>query len=410
MRLGGVVMAGLLLSTLPALADDLDGDWHGTLKTPTRGDLRMVFRFRHEGSTLKTQFISVDQAGASLPADTKLDDHHLVIDLPFGASFDGTLASDGKSIAGNFTQRGFPMALTLEPGTIDAPTVHQPDPGDLVVQTPTGTLAGTMIRKGPIGAVILNGSGSANRDGKSGDNGGRNTYQAIAQSLADKNISTLRYDKRGIGESAAAMKREDDITLTLMAADADAVAAELQHRLGTRCVWLIGHSEGGLVALAAAQDNPGICGLVLLASPGRPSDKILHEQLDRNLPAEDKPAAFAVLDNLAAGRPLGDVPPKLKSLFRPSLEAYWRSEEAVDPAALAAKLKIPVLILQGDADVQISLADAQALARARPDATLKIEAGVNHSQRVAKDDPGSGPMPLAPGLVDTIAGFIKAYP
>lgn len=399
----------LLLLPLPSLAATLGGDWHGVLTTPSGRHLRMVFRFQQDGDTLKTQFISVDQAGATFPVTAKLDGQHLTMTLPFGGYYDGTLAADGKNVAGTFSQ-SVPISLELVPGTIEAPTVRQPEPGDLTIQTPTGTLGGTMIRKGAIGAVIVNGSGAANRDGNSLDNGARQTYRSLAEGLAAQGISSLRFDKRGVGESAPAMKRENDITMPLMAQDAGAAAAELQHRLGARCVWLIGHSEGGVIALSAAQGNPGICGLVLLASPGRPLPVVLREQLNRNLPAEEKEAAFAVLGNLAAGKPLGPIPDDLKTLFRPSLEPYYRSQATLDPAALAGRLKIPLLILQGDSDVQVSLADAKALAAARPDATLKIEAGVDHSQRVAKDDPGTGPAPLAPGIIDAIAAFMKAHP
>jgi pimeloyl-ACP methyl ester carboxylesterase len=85
------------------------------------------------------------------------------------------------------------------------------------------------------------------------------------------------------------------------------------------------------------------------------------------------------------------------------------SEFAVNPAALLHRLKVPVLILQGDADKNVSVADAQTLAAARPDATLKVFPGVNHSQRIAKDDPGRGPGPLAPGIIEAIADFMKAH-
>ena len=406
-------MAGLLLAPLPALGAELNGDWHGTLDTPTGRHLRMLLRFHTEDGVLFARFVSPDQSGVSFPVKARLEADHLSVTLPRDARYDATLAADGKSINGTFTSR-VGMPLTLVPGTIDEPFIHQPGPGDVVVTSPTGPLSGTVIHKGPISAVILNGSGDANRDGNSQYFGARSTYRRIAEGLAAQNISTLRFDKRGIGESGGTP--EEDITLSVMADDARTVADALRRQVGGKCAWLIGHSEGGLVALLAAQDTPGICGLVLLASPGRRLTAILQEQLDRTLPADQKPKAFALLDKLDAGTPLaelpqGDIPPDLAMLFRPSLQNYWRSQMAADPAALAGKLKLPILILQGDADVQVSLADAQALAKARPDASLKILPGVNHSQRLTRDDtggPASAP-PLAPGLTDTIAAFIKAH-
>lgn len=410
MRFWGVLLAGLVTMTAPALAQTLDGDWHGTLDTPTGAHLRLLFHFSHEGGALKAQFTSVDQSPVVFPAPATLDDHHLTIALPRDSSFDGTLSADGKSIVGDFI-KGVKLPLTLVPGSLDVPVLHPAEPGDMLVETPTGKLAATLIRKGPVGAVLLNGSGGANRDGNSVENGGRNTYRLIAEGLAAQNISSLRYDKRGVGESAGAVAREDDITMPLMVDDARHVAATLKNILAARCVWLVGHSEGAVVALQAAQDNPDICGLVLLASPGRPVMTILRDQFSRFLPPASQPKAYAIIAAIEAGKPMGDVPAELQSIFRPSLMPYWRSQLGVDPPRLAARLKVPMLLLQGDADVQISLADdAKALARAKPDAVLKIEPGVNHSQRIAKDDHETGPAPLAPGVIENIAGFIKAHP
>ncbi|HZQ41271.1 MAG TPA: hypothetical protein VFA87_10765, partial [Rhizomicrobium sp.] len=150
-------------------------------------------------------------------------------------------------------------------------------------------------------------------------------------------------------------------------------------------------------------------GLVLFASPGRDFTVVLHEQFARQLPADLQPAAFAALDDLAAGRPIANPPPQLMSVFRPSIQPFLRSEVDVHPAALLGQLKIPVLILQGDADVQVGVADGQALAKARPDATLKILPGVNHSQRIAATDTGRGPGPLAPGEMDMVAQFMHEH-
>lgn len=399
----------VFLAPLPAAAQSLDGDWNGTLDTPQGAHVRLLFRFSHVGEALKAQFVSVDQAGMSFPGDAKFQDRHLVITLAFGGVYDGVLAADGKSLAGNWTQRGVSLPLNLVPGTITALSLHPPEPGDLTIQTSTGTLAGTILRKGPIGAVIITGSGPANRDGNSTLNGGRGIYRSIAEGLGAGDITTLRFDKRGVGESAAALAREEDLRLQTLVDDAKAWAAALKQRLGAHCIWLVGHSEGGLIAIMAAQGNSDICGLALLAAPGRPLVQILRQQMLRRLPQNQQPAVLATLDDFAANRPIANLPRALTALLRPSVQPYMRSEAAVDPAFLLAGLKIPVLILQGEADEQVAVVDAQALYKARPDATLKILPGVNHSQRIAKDDSGTGPGPLAPGITETIAAFMKAH-
>jgi len=402
----------LLFLPPPAFAQTenvaLDGDWNGTLDTPGGRHLHMLFRFSHVDGALQAQFISVDQAGAAFPAQVTLDGRHITLAMAFGGSFDGSVAEDGKSIAGSFHQT-ITLPLTLVQGTIAAPTVRQPEPGDVTIQTASGALAGTILRKSDIGVVLINGSGNANRDGNSADNGGRNTYRAMAEALAARDITSLRFDKRGVGESAPALTREEDVRIQTYADDVKSWAAELKRRLGARCVWLGGHSEGGMLAVMAAQDNADICGLILFASPGRPLAVIIREQLTRQLPPEHLATALAALDDLDADRPIANLPPQLMSLMRPSIQPFLRSQMKVDVPALLARLKIPVLILQGDADMNVSVADARALTKARPDATLKILPGVNHSQRIAATDTGTGPGALAPGEMDMVAQFMHEH-
>lgn len=393
----------LLMLPLPAFAQVPDGDWNGTLAIPGRASLHFLLRFRHDGGKLQARFVSIDQAQASFPADIKQNGQHLVVTMPFGAVFDGMIAADGKSIAGTFTQH-VPLPLTFVPGSVAG--LHKPEPGDLTIQTPAGALAGTLLQKGKIGVVIINGSGNANRDGESTANPVAGTYRLLADGLAAHDISSLRFDKRGIGDSAGAAGPESSLRVEMYADDTRKWAAELKRRLGAPCVWLAGHSEGALIAEMAAQDNPDICGLVMLAGMGRKLRIVLHEQLERTLPDEQKPRAFAILDSLDKGAAVADVPPPLMGLFRPSLQPYMMGEMAQDAAALLARLKVPVVILQGDADVQVSVADAKALAAAQPRAVLKILPGVNHRQRLEKDGPGAG---LAPGLVDTIADFVHQH-
>lgn len=263
-------------------------------------------------------------------------------------------------------------------------------------------------------AVILPGSGPTDRDGNSGQFGVRaSTYRLLAEGLAERGVATVRIDKRGIGESAAAGAVEADLRFSAYAEDARAWAAETAARTGRPCAWLIGHSEGALVALAAvAAGDDKVCGLVLLSGAGRPAGAVLREQL-ASLPEPLKTRAYEALAELEAGRAVADPPAELAALFRPSVQPYLISWLPLDPAALAAAYDGPILIGQGTTDIQVGLPDAQAIKAAQPRAELVVWEGVNHVLKTAPIDRAANlaayadpALPLAPGVVEAVAGFL----
>lgn len=263
-------------------------------------------------------------------------------------------------------------------------------------------------------AVILPGSGPTDRDGNQGPAIRAATYRLLAEGLSGRGIATLRIDKRGIGQSAAAAPQESDLRFSHYAADARAWAREAAARTHQRCAWLIGHSEGALVALAAvAQEDRNICGLVLIAGAGRRARLVLEEQLNAALPETMRAEAMATLAELEAGRTVASPPPALAALFRSSVQPYFISWLAQDPAALIASYDGPVFIGQGGTDIQVTLADAQALSAAQPRARLVVWEGVNHVLKVAPADRAANAatyadpsLPLAPSIVADVAGFI----
>ncbi|WP_313103078.1 alpha/beta fold hydrolase [Brevundimonas sp.] len=263
-------------------------------------------------------------------------------------------------------------------------------------------------------AVILPGSGPTDRDGNSGQFGIRaSTYRLLAEGLAERGVATLRIDKRGIAGSAAAATSEADLRFNTYVDDARAWAAEAAAKTGQPCAWLIGHSEGALVALAAVADhNDKICGLVLLSGAGRPAATVLREQLSA-LPEPLKTQAYDALSELEAGRTVANPPAELAAVFRPSVQPYMISWLALDPAQLAAAYDGPIFIGQGAADLQVSVADAEAIKAAQPRAALTIWDGVNHVLKIAPAERTANiatymdpALPLAPGVVETVADFI----
>jgi hypothetical protein len=153
---------------------------------------------------------------------------------------------------------------------------------------------------------------------------------------------------------------------------------------------------------------------VSIAGPARRVDKVLHEQLERQLPPPLLAQSDAILASLAAGKTVDNVPPALTALYRTSVQPYFISWLRYAGDVEIAKLRIPVLIAQGSTDMQVAPFEADSLARALPSAhVLKID-GMNHVLKHASGDlktqlPSySDPnMPIVAELADGIAAFIK---
>lgn len=250
---------------------------------------------------------------------------------------------------------------------------------------PLGSLAGTYESSGSgkhaAVAVIIPGSGPTDRDGNNPLGVKAQPYRLLADALAKRGIASVRIDKRGMFASRTAISDANDATIADYAADARAWARLAAKQSGKSCAWLIGHSEGGLVALVAAQDKAAICGIVLVSVPGRPIGTVMRDQFKAN-PANAPilAPALAMLDGLEAGRTTDPaaLPAPLDKLFSLSAQRFLIAEMRYDPAELVRQAKVPVAIVQGDADLQVGVDDARRLASARTDARLTIVPGVNH--------------------------------
>jgi pimeloyl-ACP methyl ester carboxylesterase len=289
---------------------------------------------------------------------------------------------------------------------------------------PTGMLGGTMLAPAdapdaPV-VLIIPGSGPTDRDGNSPLGVRAAPYRLLAESLAERGIATIRIDKRGMYGSAAALADANAVTVSDYAADMQAWIAETRRRTGASCVWLLGHSEGGLVALATAQDAGDVlCGLLLVATPGRPLGEVLREQLranPANAPLLDD--AMSAIDRLERGERVDSsgFHPALQGLFAPRIQGFLINLFSYDPAELAARTDRPILILHGGRDIQVGDADAQRFAEANPAARLVILPEVNHVLKAVDSNDraanlatyGNPGLPLAPGVSDAIADFVRA--
>ena len=287
------------------------------------------------------------------------------------------------------------------------------------VAVASGTLYGTLAMPdaaGPVPvALILAGSGPTDRDGNSAAGLHADSYRLLAHALAARGVATLRADKRGVGESAAAYDRSETVVFGDFVSDAQAWLQHLRADPRFASVSVVGHSEGALVgALAGAGGRADA--LVSVAGAGEPIGDVLRRQLSERLPEPMRPDAFALLDSLEAGR-LVPEPGLLAQVFPPAMQPYLISWMAHDPAAAVAAFAGPVLVVQGRTDVQVGVADAERLAAARPEARLVLIDGMNH---VLKDVSGDlaaqmpsyadASLPVNADLVREAAGFLLAAP
>lgn len=288
---------------------------------------------------------------------------------------------------------------------------------ELVLKTSTGDIYGTLTipnntKTSPI-VLIIAGSGPTDRDGNSPLGVQANTYKMFSVGFAKNGISTLRFDKRGIGKSATAMISESDIRFETFINDVVAWISLLKSDNRFSEIIVLGHSEGSLIGMIAAEQN-NITAFISVAGAGKPIDKILQEQLKDKLPPQLMDESNKILDSLKIGKTVANVNPSLVALYRPSVQPYVISWIKYDPAQEISKLKVPVFIIQGSTDLQVSVDDAKLISASKPDAKLLIIDNMNHVLKESDSDMQKNmatymnpDLPLKSGLVDSIVNFIK---
>ena len=281
------------------------------------------------------------------------------------------------------------------------------------LQTRTGEIHGTLTvpeksGKPPV-ALIIAGSGPTDRDGNN-PMMKNNSLKILATELAKNGIATLRYDKRGIAESKGASKSESDLRFDDYVSDAKEWIQLLKKDKRFSKVIVIGHSEGSLLGMMAATSADKF---VSIAGAGQSADKILKEQL-KTQPQQVQDMTFPIIDSLKNGKMVENVNPMLNSLFRQSVQPYLISWFKYDPQSEIGRLTIPVLIVQGTNDIQVSVEDAKRLAAANHKAKLILVDKMNHIfRRVEVEDRqaniatySNSDLPIAAELVKSTVKFI----
>lgn len=285
------------------------------------------------------------------------------------------------------------------------------------LKTRGGMLHGTLETpqgNGPFPvALVIAGSGPTDRDGNSAPLKLVNNHlKLLAVALRREGIASLRYDKRGVGQSAAASPNEEDLRFATYVLDAQQWGRLLQDDARFDRLYVIGHSEGSLVGMIVAR-RLHASGFISIAGAGTPASDVLREQLSRNLPEPLRNQALEVIKQLESGTKVSDVPTELFALFRPSVQPYLISWFRVDPAAELRKLRCRALIVDGTTDIQVSGEHAEILAGANDNAGRRQIDGMNHVLKMVRDDPqeqlasyNNPNLPAAEELVTAISEFV----
>jgi dienelactone hydrolase len=337
------------------------------------------------------------------------------------ASIDATIAVDGEGkVAGlHYAPAAAPAA--------EAPAMD-PEAGyeerDFAVGSGERALPGTLAMPDDAGAgvpavVLVHGSGPQDRDETVGPN---RPFLDIARGLAAQGIAVLRYDKRS--KARPQDYADGKVTIDSETTD-DAVAAVAALRkapgIDPARVFVLGHSQGAMMAPRIAAQSGHVAGLVLLAAPARPLLDILIEQnirlavLDDAKTSDAEAAAIAKLKGqVAAVRAGGDVADADSPMQQPV--AYWRSTEAVDPVSEAKAVALPMLVLQGAQDIQVVDADWQRWKGGfhdDPKVEFKLYPTLNHFGIAVEGEQGLAqyqqPGHVDPALIADVAKWIQAH-
>jgi len=356
------------------------------------------------GNINTTAFISISQLSAIYKVNFKNATWLLNLALNGGDQLTGIFLKP---------QDEQPVATAVAP---DASAIESP----VALKTLSGSISGTLTMpkevSGKIPVVlIIAGTGPLDRNGNSKNsnvNINANTYQLLAYALAKAGIASLRYDKHGVGQSINA-NGEKDLRFDDYSDDATSLIGMLNDDERFSKIIIAGHGEGVLVGMLASVDEP-IKGFISIEGPGEPADKLVTEQLKLTKPSYIQDEFKTILDTMRRGKLTDNVDPALYYLARPSIQYYLMSWFRHDPTRDIRPLKMPMLIIQGTTDLDVSIEQAQKLKSAKSSATLVVIRGMNYVLKDAPPDKDANlatytkpDLPLNQELVTTIVDFIK---
>ena len=271
-----------------------------------------------------------------------------------------------------------------------------------------GTLSQSDKSNSPL-AVIISGSGPTDRDGNNISL--KSDYlKMLAEGLYERDISTYRYDKRGVGKSVGDLKGVSEIKFSDYINDVVSIIKHFKDSKKFREVVVIGHSEGALIGMIASQSIADR--FISVAGAGEDYLTLIERQLSIQPPFV-RSMSEPIIEKLKNKKLVDSVPPLLNSLFRSDVQSYIIDASSYDPVEEISKLNMPILIIQGSTDIQIDVSDALILHKAAKNSRLEIIDGMNHVLRQASDNRllnlqtyGNPDLPIDNNMVNLISEFL----
>lgn len=273
-----------------------------------------------------------------------------------------------------------------------------------------GTLIIPQTAEKPPLVIIIGGSGPTDRNGNQ-QMMVNNSLKFLAEGLYENGIASFRYDKRLVKQMKMHAVNEKNIRFNDFIVDAIAVLEYFKSDDRFSKIFFIGHSQGSLVGMVASQN--GADGFISIAGAGQEIDDVIVDQLTKQAPGLVDNARTS-FDDLRANGVAYNYSPGLASIFRKDIQPFIFTWMQYDPQVEIAKLNIPVLILNGDKDIQVHASEAELLRNAKPDADYQIIENMNH---VLKEIEGNDlensksyniyNLPVVPKLITVITDFIK---
>lgn len=258
--------------------------------------------------------------------------------------------------------------------------------------------------------IVIAGSGPTDRNGNQ-PGASSNCLKFLAEGLAKNNYAVYNYDKRPVVEMRSGKIDESKLSFDMLIQDVKDIVSYFKAKKQFNKIIIAGHSEGSLIGMNAAIENTD--GFISLAGAGRPIDEVLVEQIGNRAPMLKEETAKG-LELLKKGQTFEAKNPMLAGLFRTSVQPYMISWLKHNPQEEIKKLQIPILIINGTKDIQVSIQDAELLHKANPKSELVLIENMNHIFKEIKGDEtenmgsyANPNLPVMPQLIEKISTFLK---